>query len=153
VTALSLGAEICTYLAQQSLPTALTFDPSTAGGNLFATYLPDEPDIAVAVIERPGMAPDRVLYTPQSRLDKPSIQVMVRAGMTDFVAGNSLTQAIFGALDMLAERILNPPNGAYFHLIRALNSPAYLGIAPPSDTRQRHMWSINFLSWYENDQW
>jgi hypothetical protein len=151
MTALSVGGEICTYLQAQSLPTTLNY--SGAGTkNLFDTYLPDEPDIAAAVIERPGMAPDRVLYTPQSRFDKPSVQIMVRAGMQGFVAGNSLMQAIFGALDMQAEKNLNI-GGAYFHLIRALSSPAYLGIAPPTDARQRHMWSLNLSVWYENDQW
>lgn len=152
MTALSLSGELCTYLQAQSLPTTLNYSGGGAK-NLFDTYLPDLPDIAVAVIERPGMAPVRVLYDTQSRFDRPSVQIMVRAGMEDFVAGNSLVQAIFGALDMLAEHILNPPNGAYFHLIRALSSPAYLGIAPPTDTRQRHMWSMNFWSWYDNDQW
>ena len=152
MTALSLGGELCTYLEGQALPTSLNY---SGGGdkNLFDTYLPDQPDIAAAIIERPGMAPVRVLYDTQSRFDRPSVQIMVRAGMEAFEAGNSLVQAIFGALDMLAEQILNPPDGAYFHLIRALNSPAYLGIAPPTDTRQRHMWSMNFWAWYDNDQW
>ncbi len=151
-TPLSLGGEICTYLQGRTLPTTLNY---SGGGtvNLFDTYLPDLPDIAVAVIERPGMAPVRVLYDTQSRFDRPSVQIMVRAGMESFVAGNSLVQAIFGALDMLAEHILNPPSGAYFHLIRALHSPAYLGISPPNDTRQRHMWSMNLSAWYNNQQW
>ena len=152
MTALSLAGELCTYLQRQTLPTALNY--SGAGTvNLFDTYLPDLPDIAVAIIERPGMAPIRVLYDTQSRFDRPSVQIMVRAGMEDFVAGNSLMQAVFGALDMLAEQVLNPPSGAYFHLIRALSSPAYLGTAPPTDTRQRHTWSLNLSVFYENDQW
>lgn len=151
MTALSLAGELCTYLEGQTLPTTLHYSSGTR--NLFDTYLPDLPDVAVAIIERPGMAPIRVLYDTQSRFDRPSVQIMVRAGMEDFVAGNSLMQAIFGKLDMLAEHILNPPSGAYFHLIRALGSPAYLGIAPPADTRQRHTWSLNMSVFYENDQW
>lgn len=144
----SLGDELCIYLQGQSLPTALNFN-GVGTINLFSTYLPDQPDLAAAITERPGLPPQMMLQDPVSKLDKPNIQIMVRSGMTDWTDGNALMEGIFGALQNLAEATLNV-GGAYFHLIQALGSPAYLGIA--RDKRERHLWSLNMNVMWENDQ-
>ena len=151
MTALSLGAELCTYLQGQTLSTTLNF--SGAGTkNLFATFMPDEPDLAAVVIERGGLPPLMMLESnPFSKLDQPVVQVRVRAGMTDFTDGNALIESIFKALHNLSEVTLNAGH-AFFHLIMAMQSPAYLGIAPVTDARQRHTWAMNFRILWENDQ-
>lgn len=52
---------------------ALTFTPTATGGNVFVDWMPDQPDMAVAVMSQPGR-PQR------SKLphDLPGIQLLVR---------------------------------------------------------------------------
>lgn len=156
MTALSLSAEITTYLQGLSLPTALNFD-GVGDVNLFATLLPDTPDVAVAVIPRPGIAPVSILTgktpgvggssQPTLKFARPRIQVMTRVGASDYVAGNALAEAIFGALHGLNELYLNGNTNAYFHWIEAVQSPAYLG---DTGGRERHLWAQNMSVWWED---
>lgn len=153
---LPLAGEICTYLQRQALPTTLNFD-NTGEKNLFATFMPDTPDIAVAISERPGMSPLSTLVggvgagprLPEPRLDRPFVQIMTRAPSDQYLAGNALAEAVFGALEGVGETILNPPDGAYFHWIFALQSPAYLG---QQSGRERNLWSQNFRVLWTNPQ-
>lgn len=156
MSALPLGAEIATYLQAQSLPTALNFN-GAGTVNLFATLLPDTPDVAVAVIPRPGIPPVSIMtgHTPgvggssQPRLAfaRPRIQIMTRVGPGDYLVGNTLAEALFGALHGLNELYLNGNTHAYFHWIEAVQSPAYLG---DSGGRERHFWTQNFSVWWED---
>ncbi len=140
---LSLGDEICTYLQGEGL--GLNFDTGTV--NLFSTLLPDKPDLAAAVIERGGLPPLLVMGVPISKFDQPVVQIRTRSGMTGYTAGNSLTQSIFKALQGICETTINA-GGSLFHLIRAQQSPIYLG----RDLQERHTWSQNYLVWWTNNQ-
>lgn len=147
---MSLGDEICTYLENQGL--GLNF--SGAGTvNLFSTLLPDQPDLAVAIIERGGL-PSVMWLTGnspvvnESHLERPVFQVFMRSGMTGYLAGNQMMQNVHGALQGIVETQINA-GGALFHLIASLQSPMYLG----RDIRERHQWSQNYEVWWENDQW
>lgn len=146
---LTLGDEICTYLEGVS-SLGLNFD-GAGTINLFSTLLPDTPDQAVAVIERGGLPPVMVLtgWPPvgESKLDQPVFQVRIRSGMTGYLAGNTLAQGVYSALQGICETTINA-GGALFHLITAQQSPVYLG----RDARERHEWSQNFFVMWENDQ-
>jgi len=149
--ALSLGEEIATYLQRQSLSTDLNYDGS-GDINLFVTQLPDQPDLAVAIIERGGLAPMTTLTgggAAESRLDRPRIQIRVRSGMGagQYDAGQSLAQSVYWALQGINETILNPPNGQLFHLIEAVQPPQYLG---REIERERNQWSQSFQIWWDN---
>jgi hypothetical protein len=144
---LSLGDEICTYLQGQGL--GLNFNQAGTI-NLFSSLLPDSPDFAAAVIERGGLPPIMVLTGgggPESKLDQPVVQIRARSGMQGYLVGNTMVEGIFKALQGVVETTLNP-GGATFHLIRAQQSPVYLG----RDDRQRHEWSQNYFIMWENDQ-
>lgn len=145
---MSLGDEICTYLQAQGI--GLNFNgPGTI--NLFSTLLPDQPDLAVAVIERGGIPPLMTLTGLggfESRFEQPVVQIRFRAGMQGYTAGNTLVQSVFKALQGLTEIVLNPPTGSLFHLIRAQQSPVYLG----RDDRERHDWSQNWFIMWSNGQ-
>lgn len=145
----SLGDEIALYLQAQSL--GLNFN---GGGtiNMFSTLLPDQPDLAAAVIERGGLPTVMWLTGPspatnESKLDRPVFQIRVRSGMTGYNAGNTLAEGIFSKLQGLTEVVLNI-GGALFHLISSLQSPVYLG----RDEKERHQWSQNYQVMWENDQ-
>lgn len=144
----SLGDEICIYLQAQSVG---NFN-GVGTINLFSSQMPDQPDLAAAIIERGGLPPLRYItggdVTTESKFDQPTIMVRVRSGMQGYVAGNNLAQLIYSKIQGQSDLRLNPPNGMYFHFISALQYPTYLG----RDDRERHMWSQNFRVWIENDQ-
>lgn len=152
----SLGDEICLFLQDQGL--GLNFN-GVGTINCFSTLLPDQPDLAIAIIERGGLptvmwltgpAHSATTYVPpvnESKLDQPVFQVFARSGMTGYTAGNTLVQGIFGALQGIVERTLNT-GGALFHLIASMQSPMYLG----RDIKERHQWSQNFSTQWENPQ-
>lgn len=150
----SLGDEICLYLQDQSL--GLNFN-GAGSINLFSTLMPDQPDLAVAIIERGGIPPVMWLTggagatgpaQPESLLDRPVFQVFVRSSMTGYTTGNTTVQGVFKALQGVVETVLNPPSGSLFHLISAMQSPMYLG----RDDRERHQWSQNYSVMWENEQ-
>lgn len=143
---LGLEWELCTYLASAAV--------ATFGTNLFATLLPDQPDTCLALRVRGGMRPLMVLTgTPsgppraEMQFDRPNIQVRCRAAASSFAAGNDLIQAAYAALEGKAETTLRS-GGPLFHLIRANQSPQYLG----RDVKERHEWSQNFQVWWDNPQ-
>jgi Bacteriophage minor capsid protein len=143
----SLGDELCIYMQSQGVGNF------NGGGtiNLYSSLLPDQPDLAAAVIERGGLPPLRTLTggpLPESKFDQPTVMIRVRSGMNGYSDGNSLAQLIYGTLQGLYEQVLNPPSGMFFHLISALQYPTYLG----RDERERHLWSQNFRVWIENSQ-
>lgn len=143
----SLGDEICTFLQTQGVG---NFNgPGTI--NLFSSLLPDQPDLAAAIIERGGLPPLRTLTgggLAESKFDQPTVMVRVRSAMTGYTAGNSLAQQIYSKLQGQFETNLNGPGTMFFHLISAMQYPIYLG----RDERQRHLWSQNYRVWIENDQ-
>jgi hypothetical protein len=153
---LSLGDEICTYLQGQSI--GLNFN-GAGTINCFSTLLPDQPDLAVAIIERGGLPTVTWLTGPggrsttfvppvnESLLDRPVFQVFTRSGMTGYTAGNTLVQKVFKALQGVVEETLNA-GGSLFHLILSMQSPMYLG----RDEKERHQWAQNFQVMWENEQ-
>ena len=149
----SLGDEICLYLQGQGI--GLNFN-GVGTINLFSSLLPDQPDLGVAVIERGGIPPLLTMtgvtgqgYTtaPESKIDQPTVMIRVRAGMSDYVNGQLMTQNVYSKLQGITEQTLNV-SGMFFHLITALQYPMYLG----RDERQRHLWSQNYRMMIENDQ-
>lgn len=152
-TPLSLGSEIATYL--QGFTPSLGLNFSNPGAiNLFVAGLPDDtttPDLAASVMERGGISPIMTLTGGDqalvNKLDRPQVQIRVRAAMGGYIAGNTLVNGIMGALQGKANTILNS-GGATFTLLMATQSPVYLG----RDERERHGWTLNIWSWWENPQ-
>lgn len=149
----SLGDEICIYLQGTGL--GLNFN-GAGTVNLFSSLLPDQPDLAVGVIERGGLPPLLTMtgasggsYTPapESKFDQPTVMIRVRSGMADYSNGQLMSQNVYSKLQGITEKTLNT-GGMLFHLVTALQYPIYLG----RDERQRHLWSQNYRMMIENDQ-
>lgn len=147
---LSLCATIATYLASVS---SLNL---TLGTNCFYSFMLDEPDQIVVVLERPGAqslltmtGPAGVSGTAQSQslLDQPLVQVRTRAATGAYVAGNFLTQQVFGALQGLSNQEI-PTGQMEFLLLTATGFPAFLG----TDGRQRPEWSLTLRCILQNTQ-
>jgi hypothetical protein len=64
----------------------------TIGTNLFLAKMPDTPDFCVAVYEYQGQAPMETFGSAGFSIDKPSIQVVVRATRDDYPTARNLAQ-------------------------------------------------------------
>lgn len=71
----------------------------TLGTNIFLSLMPDTPDLCTAVYEYAGLAPlDTFGASVTVALDRPSIQVMTRAGRNDYVAARDRAVNVRNAL-------------------------------------------------------
>lgn len=151
----SLATELCIYLQGQGI--GLNFN-GAGTINLYATLLPDQPDLCVGVIERGGLPPLLTMTgktgqtnpgnAPESKLDRPTVLIRVRSGMADYVNGQKMTQDVYSKLQGITEININGGSSMLIHMITAMQYPMYLG----RDERQRHLWSQNFRLMIENNQ-
>jgi len=66
----------------------------TIGTNLFLSKMPESPDVCVCVYEYQGTAPLTTFGPTAIELDRPSIQVAVRAARDDYAGARDLAQAL-----------------------------------------------------------
>lgn len=95
----------------------------TIGTNLFLSKMPDNPDVCVTIYEYQGTAPLTTFGATAIQLDRPSVQISVRAGRDDYATARDLAQA----LRLLVSGIVNvtaanvnivgvQPTGSFFAL-------------------------------------
>jgi hypothetical protein len=102
--------------------------PST----LKKAFLPDSPDVCIAVLDTGGIEPSVDLP-----LKTPTFQVMIRN--TTYALGKAKLDLVRAALHQKIETVLIP-NGTYFLFIFAMAEGGHLG----KDDAGRHLFSINF---------
>lgn len=145
----SPGDEIITYLAVQlNAAATLGLTSWATGKTLFNTVVPEQPDMAIGLLERPGFRPFMTMTgggLAESKTDQPVFQLLVRGPQQDYTSAFTLAMACFKALEGVSETTL-VAGGATWHLIEALQSPAHLG----RDEKQRHQYSQNFRAIVEN---
>lgn len=71
---------------------------ATPGTNLFLGLMPASPDVCVALYEYAGAAPLEVLQDNDATLERPSVQVMVRASRNDYPTGRTLVEQVRNVL-------------------------------------------------------
>jgi len=79
----------------------------TIGTNLFLAKMPDTPDLCVAVYEYQGFAPMATFGAAAFEVDKPSIQVVVRATRDDYPTARNLAQDLRILLAALTDTTIN----------------------------------------------
>ncbi len=79
----------------------------TIGTNLFLAKMPDTPDLCVAVYEYQGFAPMATFGSSAFEVDKPSIQVVVRATRDDYPTARNLAQDLRILLAALTDTTIN----------------------------------------------
>ncbi len=110
------------------------YRPNTVGGNTFINQMPDQPDLAVALFDYPGPAPD--IKHPY---DYPNVQVRVRGGL-DPRPALALLDSIYDALHDLHRVEL--PGSIWLVWCRSMQSgPMPLG---PDATGKRLEFTMNF---------
>lgn len=98
----------------------------TIGTNLFGGFMPDTPDVAVAVYESGGRPPD-VAMGPSAgavAMEWPSVQVVCRATAYDYAVARTKAHDAFKLLQGLPTRTIN---GTQYHWGMARQSPFLMG--------------------------
>ncbi len=66
----------------------------TLGTNLFLTKMPDTPDLCACVYEYQGIAPIETFGATAFQVDRPSVQIAVRAGRDDYPTARDLADTL-----------------------------------------------------------
>jgi hypothetical protein len=76
---------------------------ATVGVNCFIGLMPDKPDVCVALYEYAGSAPLEVMRDNAATLERPSVQVMVRASRNDYPTADTLITAVRDTLTSITD--------------------------------------------------
>lgn len=72
------------------------------GTNLFLSKMPESPDFCVAVFEYEGLPPIETFGASGFVIDRPSVQVMVRAGREDYVTARDKAATLRGLISQIS---------------------------------------------------
>lgn len=109
----------------------------TLGTNLFLGRMPSSPDVCVGVFEYEGAIPSETFGNAATAIDRPRLQVLVRAGRDDYPAARDKAQTIRGLLGAVTQTTLS---GIAIMRIRPTGSVNPLG----PDENDRPLVSANF---------
>lgn len=115
-----------------------------AGADWFINqgYMPDDlggPDRAIALYDTPGKPPERGSLNP---LDYPSVQVVVRAGESDYALLRDRIQAIYMALNEQEAAITTVTGSPFIYFYSQQSAPISMG----RDEKKRPKQAWNFRS-------
>jgi hypothetical protein len=95
----------------------------TIGTNLFLSKMPDTPDTCVCIYEYQGSAPVMTFGATAIQMDRPSVQISVRAARDDYATARDLAQAlrtlVSGIVDVTASGVVMKriePTGTFYSL-------------------------------------
>lgn len=98
---------------------------ATLATDLFLGMMPNSPDECLALYEYAGESPLEVLIDNTATLERPSVQVMSRAGRNDYPTARAL---IVSARDSLTAIVNETISGSTFLRVHALSSINALGV-------------------------
>jgi hypothetical protein len=80
---------------------------ATVGVNCFIGLMPDKPDVCVALYEYAGSPPLEVMRDNAATLERPSVQVMVRASRNDYPTANALMVSVRDTLTGITDETIS----------------------------------------------
>jgi hypothetical protein len=104
--------------------------------NLFIGLMPDQPDLCVAIYEYSGQSPLQVLTSNTATLERPSVQVLVRASRNDYPTGRTLIASVRDTLTAITDETIT---GERFLRVNAASSINALGL----DANDRPRFSLS----------
>jgi hypothetical protein len=131
-----IAAAVARHLSTRIV--GLRYDPVGKDGNVFVAFMPDRPNIAVAVMPTGGLP--QMTKDPD---DQPGVQIIVRGDRNMPRASYELARDIYGELTCLDLVTLDEGGDDEVFVVgcTALQSdPVPMG----QDSNQRHEWSLNF---------
>lgn len=109
----------------------------TAGTNMFYGVLPESPDVCIGVFEYEGLAPMFTMGTAGIEIDRPSVQILVRASRDDYPTARDKADNIRKYLSSVANQDLS---GIRVLRIEPVGSVMPMGV----DKNSRPIISSNF---------
>lgn len=95
---------------------------AVAANNLFIGLMPDKPDVCVALYEYAGAQPLEVMVSNSATLERPSIQVMVRASRNDYPAARTLIEQVRDSLTEITDVTISGERFLRVNQISSINS-------------------------------
>lgn len=110
----------------------------TIGTTLFLSYMPEAPDLCVAVYEFVGLQPMQTMSgAADVKNERPRLQIAARGAPQDYVAARAKVQTCYGLLCNLVDSVLGTTR--YISFV-PIDSPAPIG----RDDSQRPTIVCNF---------
>jgi len=104
--------------------------------DLFIGLMPDSPDLCVSIYEYSGVTPLEVLSDNSATLERPSVQVMVRASRNDYPAARTLIASVRDTLTAISNETISSER---FLRVRQLSSINSLG----TDDNDRPLFTLS----------
>lgn len=79
----------------------------TLGTNLFLSKMPEAPDLCVAIFEFEGLPPIETFGESGFIVERPSVQVMVRAGREDYVTARDKAVTLRNLISQISNTSLS----------------------------------------------
>jgi len=98
---------------------------ATTATDLFIGMMPNSPDECLAIYEYAGETPMEVMIDNAATLERPSVQVMSRAGRNDYPTARTLIES---ARDSLTAIVNETISGETFLRVHPLSSINALGV-------------------------
>lgn len=105
------------------------------GNNLFIGIMPDDPDVCVSLYEYAGAEPLEVLIDNSATLERPSVQVLVRATRNDYPTARALIESARDTLTGITDETIS---NVRFLRVSALSSINAVGL----DDNERPMFTL-----------
>jgi hypothetical protein len=107
-----------------------------AAQDLFIGLMPDQPDRCLAIYEYAGAGPLEVMVDNTATLERPSIQVMSRAGRNDYPTARDLIEQARDELTSITNETIS---GETFLRVNQISSINALGV----DTNDRPRFTLS----------
>ena len=112
---------------------------ATAGVDCFIGLMPDKPDVCVALYEYAGSPPLEVMQNNDATLERPSVQVMVRASRNDYPTANALMVSVRDTLTGITDETIS---GVRFLRVNQNSSINHIG----TDDNDRPGFTLSLMS-------
>jgi len=84
--------------------------------------MPNSPDECLAIYEYAGEAPMEVMIDDSATLERPSVQVMSRAGRNDYPTARTLIEAARDSLTAIVNETISGDTFLRVHALSAINA-------------------------------
>lgn len=98
---------------------------ATTATNLFIGLMPSSPDACVALYEYAGSPPLEVMVDNDATLERPSVQVITRAGRNDYPTARTLIENVRNTLTGITDETVS---GVRFLRVNQISSINALGV-------------------------
>lgn len=105
------------------------------GTNMFIGLMPDDPDVCLSLYEYAGSQPLEVLHDNNATLERPSVQVLVRATRNDYPSARALIESARDTLTGITDETIS---NVRFLRVSALSSINAVGM----DDNERPMFTL-----------